>query len=548
MTLTLNPGFALLLAAAAMLAAPTRLRPWLLGAAALAALALSLAPDFGAYERFEQLGLEITPLRLDALSQVFALALAVLGLALAIASAARRDRIEDCALAACLGGAMSACYAGDLLSFAALFELAAFAGAALTFQGGGEAARRASLTMLSVHAAAGAMVVVGAGLHWGATGATRFDRLSLEEPGAVLVLLGLLVGLGAPPAHLWLKEAAARASPIGAAALLGALPAAALYGLARGFPGEPGVLLIGVWMILYPTPFAAIERHPLRLLGYAAVSLSGTALAAVGFGGPLALAGAAASAFAQTLALALAALVMGLERAPLWRRGGLMAWAGLLAALSLAGAPGAIGYAASSLVLDALAQGERLIWLTAAGAVAASLAHCGWRLQTLAIEPDGRARTPAFPSMLGVGVLAFFIIAIGVGPDWLYALLPPGEVIFDPFDPARLAARAQLLLGGGLALAVITAAGAYPRVRGARTPDLDLAAPTLVRLLVAAFDRMVTVSEFLRARAGAQMERAAEWVLRKTSRWAEPPEGADTWGPAWVLVLALVLALALFVL
>jgi formate hydrogenlyase subunit 3/multisubunit Na+/H+ antiporter MnhD subunit len=108
MAISLNPGFALLLAALLVWAAPRPLRVALMAAAALAAIALPLAPAFGDHAVFGQFGLRVVPLRLDALSQLFGLTIGLLALSAALMAITRRRASEDALLCLLFGGAATA--------------------------------------------------------------------------------------------------------------------------------------------------------------------------------------------------------------------------------------------------------------------------------------------------------------------------------------------------------------------------------------------------------------------------------------------------------
>ena len=75
------PGVILLAAAALMLVVPRRLRAWAFVAAFVLVLVQLFQLETGAAVRVAWLGFELTPLRVDALSVVFAAAFALVGVA-----------------------------------------------------------------------------------------------------------------------------------------------------------------------------------------------------------------------------------------------------------------------------------------------------------------------------------------------------------------------------------------------------------------------------------------------------------------------------------
>ena len=276
MSITLNPGFALICGAAMALIMPRSVRAGVMIGWALAALALIYVPDFGLGPAFAQIGLSITPLRLDPLAQIFGTGFALIALLLALFSADREDKAEDVALMAHAGGALVAVFAGDLVSFVAGAQFSALASAALICRGTSAGALGAGLRYLSWQVLAGALMTAGIGFTWASAGAIGFDRMNPLSIQGGLMLAGLVIMAGAPIAHVWVKDS-----------------------LARGFPGEPALLYLGAIAALGAVPLAAMSRDVRQSAAYGIISQAGAAIAAIGAGTPFALASAAALAFAS---------------------------------------------------------------------------------------------------------------------------------------------------------------------------------------------------------------------------------------------------------
>ena len=98
LTLTLNPGLALIIIGLLVLAAPRVARAPMMAGAALLALWLLLDRDFGAAAARAQMGLEVVPVNLNALNRVFGIGSLIVLIALAVFSSARRNRYEDAAI------------------------------------------------------------------------------------------------------------------------------------------------------------------------------------------------------------------------------------------------------------------------------------------------------------------------------------------------------------------------------------------------------------------------------------------------------------------
>ncbi len=563
MAITLNPGFALLLGAALALAAPFALRAPLMAGAAVASIALMFAPDFGEAAGIAQVGLELVPARLDPLSQVFGLALSLAALVLALFSGVRRNRAEDLALMAYAGGAVSAVFAGDLVSFVAAAQFSALAGVALVSVGPGAGAAAAGRALLAWQGMAGGLLAAGAGLVWAETYDVTFARLSVETPAGLVFFLGVLIMAGAPLAHVWLTQAGSEASTIGGAAIGVFTLKLGLYALARAYAGEPSLLWLGIVLALAPLALAAVCADMRRCVLYGALSQSGMAMGAIAAGAPLAVAAAAAYAFAATLHTLLALLALGLARertgaGPAGSLGGLCrtmpltATMAVAAGLSALAAPGLAGFSASALLRDAVAQTDKpLLFYAIVAAGAGAALHAGGRApyQVFFGRDRGlRPREAPFGALLAMALTAFFCAALGLHPDWLYRLLPD-EIAFDPYDSDPLLAQAQLAAFALLAFATLVFFRLLPgdkRAAPREIADLDA-------LYGGPLQRVVGAAGAALARAHAGYERllakAQAWLARATAEAAarvESPGAPDFLGPAWTLLALAVLLVILY--
>lgn len=466
MPISLNPGFALLAAAFVVLVAPAGLRAAIAVAAAIAAGALALTPDFGAHDVFRQVGLTVVPLRLDAAAQVFGIAIAGAAVVLGLATSHRRDAFEDAALLAHLGGAMTAIYGGDLVTFVVGAEISSLAGAALVLCGRTPGARAAAGRYVIWHALAGALFVVGVGLVWAQTSDVRFDRVDAATPGGICLLVAVLIRAGAPFAHVWIKDAAPRAAVIGFAALAPVTTTLALYALIRMFVGEPALAPIGAVAVVWGVVMAAAATRPREMLSYGVMAQTGMLVMALGVGAPLILAGVSAAAFTGLFASVLGGLLVGWATRPgatnpaaasLWTAAPATTALAALAGAAALGAPAVATFASASLLQDAFARQAAdwmlLVFVLGSAGIAAA---AGLRAPLVAYFGAGRVRgpAPAFAFVLACAIAAFILLAVGAAPDWLFALVPPSPIMFAPYDWDHLASRLQVMAGVGAALAV----------------------------------------------------------------------------------------------
>lgn len=488
MTLTLNPGFVPIIAALLVLALPRAFRPPVMAGAGLVALWLLLDHEFGAAAAMAQMGLPVVLLNLDALNRIFGVALLLALTAIAIYSSGRRNRYEDAAILLLAGGAVSALFVGDLVSFVAATSLAGLTGAWCVFASPLTGAERSGVRVLIWHGIEGLLFLIGVALLLSAgREASVFARLEVTSWGGGFLFAALMVRIGAPLAHVWLKDAVSHASPAGAAALTVFSPMLGVYALARFFPAEPLLVEIGAAMILLGAAFAVAEDDLRRGAMYALMTQIGACVALIGLGSPLAHAAAQGHVFSTIFVYLGAVMCLG---AVIERRGearvsaltGLSArmpvTAGLwtLAVLALAAMPGFASYATQSVVLEAAAQADlQWLWLLFAAAPAVIFAGLGLRPLLAMFRPSetqgGRDEAP-FSFLLGAVLVVFFCFAVGVAPRWLYGLMPT-ELTFAPFALDRVARQFETLGAAGLVFVLLEAAGATLRERNVRLLDAD---------------------------------------------------------------------------
>lgn len=561
-----NPGFALLLGAALVLVTPSQWRSWIALAASLAALALAFTPSFGEHGAFAQIGLEVAPLRLDALSQTFGMMFALVTIMLALHGGGARSREEEAALLVHAGGALGAVYAGDFVAFVALAELSTLAAVALLLARPDGAAKAAGQRLLGWQALSSVLFLAGAAFAIAQQGAANFEQLSVRTPAGLLIFLALGVKAGFPIAHVWLKDAVPRGSSAGGAALLVFTAMLGAYGLARGFSGEPALVWIGVGMSLLPALHAMAEDDLRRALAYGMTAQMGFIIACIGLGSPLAVAAAAAHAMATTLAFALLAMALGavLDRTGSTRAsqlGGLAAsmpvTAGLscVAALSIAGAPLTAGFASLALVFDAFARDDAtLVYFALVLAAGAAVAHTAVKIPYAAFFAPARVKQKP-PSTFGephlaMLVAAVLIIGIGAAPGWLYSFLPPDPVRFSPYDWGRLMVHVQLATFAGIAFLAALVGKLYSADDGPsdiRDVDALIHGPLwrLVQMLGAVAERFHIFWRGLEAAAAAQLGRWADRLLSGADRPALRVAADAVWLlalPAGLLALIFIFA------
>ena len=462
---SVHPAFVLLAGAAAMMVLPRRFRGMTFVAAfgvVLAQLLVWLEP--GTQVGVRWLGFDLTPLSVDALSIIFALAFALVGVAGGLYSLHMTERGQQAAALVYGGSAMGVLFAGDLLTLLVFWEVMAVASAYLVYAGRYRNSARAALRYLIVHTAGGGLLL--AGILWQVveTGSVAFTLFEVS-PAGILVLLGFLINAAVPPLHAWLPDAYPEGSVTGMVFLSAFTTKTAVYALARGFEGWDILIYLGVAMALYGVIYAVLENDTRRLLAYHIVSQVGFMVAAIGIGGELAVNGAAAHAFAHVIYKGL--LVMGAGsvlyatgKSKMTDLGGivhLLPWAMalyMIGALSISAFPLLSGYVAKSIVIEA-AEEANLIWvafLLYAASVGTFL-HTGLKLPYFTwLGPRKEMPIRKIPAGMyaGMAFAAVMCIGIGVYRYPFYAMLP-NPIDFNPYTTYKVIHTLEMLAFTGLA-------------------------------------------------------------------------------------------------
>jgi multicomponent Na+:H+ antiporter subunit D len=521
--------------------------------------------EFGAGGAFAQIGLEVVPRELDALNRVFGIGFLIVTVLLALYSSARRNRFEDAAILLMAGSAVSALFVGDFLSLAAALSLSGLAGAWVVLASGSPGSPAAGVRLLIWHGLEGLLLLFGLAFHL-STGAadSNLHRLNAHEIDGAFFFAALMIRVGAPGAHVWLKDAAAHASGPGGVALALFPAVLGVYALARLFPAEPLLVPIGAAMIVVGAFFALAEDDLRRAAAYAQIAQLGVCVSLIGIGSPLAIAAAAAHAFTIVLAFALMQMALGGIVARLGAAR-LSALEGLgrampvtcviivLAGLAAAGAPFLAVYASFAVALETTAQWEhRAIWVVFTAMPAALLIALTLRpaLVLFRSAPKRRAFLEApFPMLLAAALAAFFCIAIGMSPSWLYRLTPQTALAFEPYLPERLGPQLALLGAAGAAYLALHALKWAPKHEPGAAPRKLLDLDALYRGPMVGAGRWFGIV-LLRLhgawRAGAHAFSIA--MVRRVSDWSracDRPYGDQLSGWGQLAVICVVLSIIL---
>jgi multicomponent Na+:H+ antiporter subunit D len=296
------------------------------------------------------------------------------------------------------------------------------------------------------------------------------------------VLIGLLVNAAAPPVSAWLADAYPEASPTGSVFLSAFTTKTAVLALILLFPGEPVLIAVGLYMVMYGIIYALLENNVRRILAYSIVNQVGFMVCAIGIGTEMALNGAAAHAFAHIIYKALLLMSAGTvvyrtgkhlctDVGGLFRTMPLTAACGIIGALAISGFPLTSGFTTKTMISEAASMEHLgLVYMLLAAASAGVFLHAGIKFPWFVFfQKDSGLRPKDAPWNMGLAMVIFaaLCILLGVYPEPLYDLLPY-PVTFEAYKAVKVIFYLQLLLFSGLAFFLL-----LPLMKRTRTISLD---------------------------------------------------------------------------
>jgi multicomponent Na+:H+ antiporter subunit D len=458
------PAIVLIIGGLVLPMLPVGLRRFSILALPLATLFLVWQVPDGAALQAPFLGYELTLVKGDALSRLFATVFAVMTFAGGL-FALNQNRVVELAAAFCYaGGAIGVVFAGDLISLFIFWELMAIA-STLVVWSAGPSARGAGLRYAAIHLLGGVLLMAGIAGEVASTGALAIGKLELDSVSRGLILAGFLINAGAWPISSWLPDAYPESSWSGMVFLSAFTTKAAVYVLLRCFPGTELLIYVGLFMVFYGIVYAILENDMRRILAYSIVNQVGFMVTGIGIGTELALNGAAAHAFTHIIYKALLLMSAGsvlfmtgkrkcTDLGGLFRTMPLTTICGIVGALSISSFPLTSGFVSKSMISDAAGiQRLEMVWYLLAAASAGVFLHAGIKFPWFVFFQKDSGLRPADPpwNMRAAMVLcAALCIGIGVLPGPLYDILPY-PVAYVPYTASHVVFYLQLLLFSGLA-------------------------------------------------------------------------------------------------
>jgi len=448
----------------------------LLATPVLAGMHLWLDVSPGVVNTVSMLDYELVLMRADRLSLLFGYLFHIAAFIAAIFSLHVRDTTQAVSSQLYAGSALGAVFAGDLITLFIFWELMAVSSVFLVWARRTERAIRSGMRYLVIQVSSGVLLLAGALLHYHQTGSLAFEFIGLEGASGWLIFIAFGIKCAFPLLHNWLTDAYPEATPTGTVFLSVFTTKAAVYALARGFPGTEILIYIGAVMTCFPIFFAVIENDLRRVLAYSMINQLGFMVCGVGVGTALALNGTVAHAFNDVLFKGLLFMSMG---AVLYRTGNIngsdlggiyksmpkTASLCIVGACSISAFPLFSGFVSKSMVMAAMIeQGHDYVWLMLLFASAGVFHHAGIKIPYFAFfAHDSGIRTREAPlnMLIAMSIAAALCILIGSQPQYLYALLP-WEVDYWPYNTTHVLSQLQLLFFSALAFIWLNKQGIYP--------------------------------------------------------------------------------------
>ena len=470
-------------------------------ALSLASLIVFLLTPFGTSGNVELLGSSLTMVRIDKLSFIFGLVFHLAAIMSSIYALHVEDVKQHVSAVMYAGGAIAAACAGDLLTLFVFWELTAISSVVLVWASGTKRSYKAGMRYLIIQVTSGVLLLSGALMRLAETGSLSFGDMGefgvigLRVSGGAISTSGLLILIAFgikcafPLLHNWLQDSYPKATVTGTVFLSAFTTKLAVYSLARGFAGTEELITIGCVMTLFPIIFAVIENDLRRVLAYSLNNQLGFMVVGIGIGTELALNGMAAHAFCHIIYKSLLFMSMG---AVLYRvgttkateLGGLhksMPWTTIFCmtgAGSIAGFPLLSGFVSKSMIITAAADHHHphyVAWFVLLIASAGVMEHSGIKIPFFAFfshDSGKRPKEAPWNMLTAMGLAAFLCIALGIGYDFLYKLLPY-ESHYSPFTTGHVVTQLQLLLFAALAFVALMKTKLYPAEVDSTNLDTD---------------------------------------------------------------------------
>jgi multicomponent Na+:H+ antiporter subunit D len=412
--------------------------------------------------------------RISTLSVLFGYVYVIAALCMNIYALGAKNDWEHVAAMIYVGSALGAIFAGDLFTLFFSLEIMSWAPFLLLLFRGTKKAMHAAIRYILWHHFSGLCILGGILLHVHNTGSIAFVHMPWgwggEHLGYNLMLLGFIVNAATVPFHSWLADTYSEASPSGSVYMTAYTTKTAVFCLITAFSGVPLLMWMGAISALLGVLMAVLENDGRRLLSYHIISQVGYMVAGAGIGTAMALNGATAHAFCHIIYKALLYMGVGcplavVGTAKFARLGGLYRymsvsfWLTMIGGFSISGFPLFSGFVSKTMTIEATELiHQPMVYLMLEGASIGTFLSTSLKLpwnvwlqeknepapELQAKLKDSPANSPA-NMLIGMGILAFLCVLLGVFPKPLYTMLPY-PVEFVPYTITKVFSLTQMFV------------------------------------------------------------------------------------------------------
>ena len=373
-----------------------------------------------------------------------------------------------------VGSALGAIFAGDFFTLFFCLEIMSWAPFFLILFRGTKKAMGAAIRYILWHHFSGLCILAGILITAHQTGSIEFSHMPWgwggKYLGSNLMLLGFIINSATTPFHSWLSDSYSEATPSGSIYMTAFTTKTAIFCLIVTFSGVELLMWLGAVQAVFALFLAVLENDGRRLCSYHIISQIGYMVAGIGIGTEMGVNGAASHALCHIIYNALlymgagcALVVVGTakfnELGGLYKYMPVAFWLYMIGGFSISGFPLFNGFISKVMTIEAAELIQKpVIYLLLEGATVGTFLHTGlklpWNIWLQGREeppPEIRKRlkdsainTPVH-MLIGMGILAFLCIFLGVYPKILYDMLPY-PVEFVPFTVTRVFSIMQMFI------------------------------------------------------------------------------------------------------
>ena len=412
--------------------------------------------------------------RINKLSMLFGYVYVIAAFCMNIYALRVKNDWEHVAAMIYVGSALGAIFAGDFFTLFFCLEIMSWAPFFLILFRGTRKAMRAAIRYILWHHFSGLCILAGLLIHIHQSGSIEFAHMPWgwggRYLGSNLMLLGFIINAATTPFHSWLSDTYSEATPSGSIYMTAFTTKTAIFCLIITFSGVPLLMWMGAIQAVFALFLAVLENDGRRLCSYHIISQIGYMVAGVGMGTEMGINGAASHALCHIIYNALlymgagcALVVVGTakfnELGGLYKYMPIAFWLYMIGGFSISGFPLFNGFVSKAMTIEAAEFIQRpIIYLLLEGATVGTFLHTGlklpWNIWLQGREEpppgirkklkDSAINTPVH-MLIGMGILAFLCIFLGVYPKILYDMLPY-PVEFVPFTATRVFSITQMFI------------------------------------------------------------------------------------------------------